>query len=103
MRFPQQHRDHDGTLKVPHGLESGQLSGMRMHHHAGVTENGTFYFAHSYFAVPAQNALVAGRFHSRSGLRCRSAGQHFCGLVPPEKRAEGFAGAQGISTWNGTV
>ena len=61
VRFPLEHRDADGqALKVPHMGWNG-VTWQREHPvFAGLPEEAEYYFVHSYYLQPADEALVAG-------------------------------------------
>ena len=109
VRFPLQHRDYDGTaLKVPH-MGWNQVAfpaHARMHPcWAGVADGSAFYFAHSYYAVPSQNGLIAATTNYPDPV-CVGAARNniFAVQFHPEKSADaGLRVLKNFSTWNGTV
>lgn len=109
VRFPLQHRDYDGTaLKVPH-MGWNQVAfpaHARMHPcWAGVADGSAFYFAHSYYAIPSQNGLIAATANYPDPV-CVAAARNniFAVQFHPEKSADaGLRVLKNFSTWNGTV
>jgi imidazole glycerol-phosphate synthase subunit HisH len=89
VRFPLDHRDHDGTrLKVPH---MGWNAVQRTIAHPlwrGIENGSAFYFANSYICEPAHQAGVAGVAHYPHPF-CVAYGQEnvFAVQFHPEKSA----------------
>jgi imidazole glycerol-phosphate synthase subunit HisH len=109
VRFPKVHRDHQGnTLKVPHmGWNAVHFPGNMASHPcwAGVADGSAFYFANSYYAVPANNAVVAG-VANYPDLICVavSSANIFAVQFHPEKSADaGLRVLKNFSTWDGTL
>ena len=108
VRFPKLHRDHDGSsLKVPHmGWNQVNFPGRARTHPcwAGVPDGSAFYFAHSYYAVPADNAVVAGTADYPDPICVAAArGNIFAVQFHPEKSADaGLRVLKNFSTWNGS-
>jgi len=108
VRFPKPHHDRDGSsLKVPHmGWNQVNFPGhARMHPcWAGVPDGSAFYFAHSYYAVPADNAVVAGTADYPDPICVAAArGNIFAVQFHPEKSADaGLRVLKNFSTWNGS-
>jgi imidazole glycerol-phosphate synthase subunit HisH len=109
VRFPKTHRDHDGnTLKVPHmGWNAVHFPGDMAAHPcwAGVADGNAFYFANSYYAVPANRAVVAG-VANYPGPICVavSSANIFAVQFHPEKSADaGLRVLKNFSTWNGAA
>ncbi|MBL8311094.1 MAG: imidazole glycerol phosphate synthase subunit HisH [Burkholderiales bacterium] len=109
VRFPRQHRDHDGgALKVPHmGWNPVSFPAHAREHPcwAGVSEGSAFYFAHSFYAVPTQNALVAATANYPDPVCVAAARANlFAVQFHPEKSADaGLRVLKNFSTWNGTA
>jgi imidazole glycerol-phosphate synthase subunit HisH len=109
VRFPKIHRDHDGnTLKVPHmGWNAVHFPGNMAAHPcwAGVADGNAFYFANSYYAVPANNAVVAGVANYPDPICVAvSSANLFAVQFHPEKSADaGLRVLKNFSTWNGTL
>ena len=61
-RFPVDHRDENGVpLKVPH-MGWNRVNFTRPHPvFAGLPEEAEFYFVHSYYPVPAEEAITVGQ------------------------------------------
>ena len=108
VRFPKSHHDHDGsTLKVPHmGWNQVNFPVHARAHPcwAGVADGSAFYFAHSYYAVPAENAVIAGMAEYPDAICVAAArGNIFAVQFHPEKSAAaGLQVLKNFSTWNGT-
>jgi len=108
LRFPSPHRDHDGSaLKVPHmGWNQVSFPAHARDHAcwAGVADGSAFYFAHSFFAVPADNTIVAGVAHYPDPVCVAAARSNiFAVQFHPEKSADaGLRVLKNFSTWNGT-
>jgi imidazole glycerol-phosphate synthase subunit HisH len=108
VRFPKSHVDHDGsTLKVPHMGWNQVNFPSHAHAHpcwAGVADDSAFYFAHSYYAVPADNATVAGTANYPDPICVAAArGNIFAVQFHPEKSAAvGLRVLKNFSTWNGS-
>ncbi len=107
VRLPKPHRDHDGSpLKVPHmGWNAVHFpEAMRTHPcWQGVADGSAFYFAHSYYAVPADNVLIAG-FARYPDPICVAAARAniFAVQFHPEKSADaGLQVLKNFSEWNG--
>jgi imidazole glycerol-phosphate synthase subunit HisH len=109
VRFPKAHRDHDGsTLKVPHmGWNAVHFPGDMAAHPcwAGVADGNAFYFANSYYAVPANSAVVAGVANYPDPICVAvSSANIFAVQFHPEKSADaGLRVLKNFSTWNGTA
>ncbi len=109
VRFPKTHRDHDGnTLKVPHmGWNAVHFPGDMAAHPcwAGVADGNAFYFANSYYAVPANSAMVAGVANYPDPICVAvSSANIFAVQFHPEKSADaGLRVLKNFSTWNGTA
>ncbi|TAG00570.1 MAG: imidazole glycerol phosphate synthase subunit HisH [Betaproteobacteria bacterium] len=109
VRFPKAHRDHQGnTLKVPHmGWNAVHFPGAMAAHPcwAGVADSNAFYFANSYYAVPANNAVVAGVANYPDPICVAvSSANIFAVQFHPEKSADaGLRLLKNFSTWNGAV
>ena len=109
VRFPKIHRDHDGnTLKVPHmGWNAVHFPGDMAAHPcwAGVADGNAFYFANSYYAVPANTAVVAGVANYPDPICVAvSSANIFAVQFHPEKSADaGLRVLKNFSTWNGTL
>ena len=106
-RFPKPHVDSGGgVLKVPHmGWNAVHFpSALRSHPClAGVVEGTAFYFAHSFYAVPDDEAAVAGVAKYPNPI-CVAVAQEnlFAVQFHPEKSAAaGLRVLQNFSTWNG--
>jgi len=72
---------------------------------AGVADGSAFYFAHSYYAVPSQNGLIAATTNYPDPV-CVAAARNniFAVQFHPEKSADaGLRVLKNFSTWNGTV
>ena len=108
VRFPKSHHDHDGsTLKVPHmGWNAVQIPPHARAHPcwAGINDDSAFYFAHSFYAVPADAATVAGTTNYPDAICVATArGNIFAVQFHPEKSAAaGLQVLKNFSTWNGT-
>ena len=108
VRFPKTHHDHDGSaLKVPHmGWNQVNFPAPARAHPcwAGVADGSAFYFAHSYYAVPADNAVVAGTADYPDAICVAAArGYIFAVQFHPEKSAAaGLQVLKNFSIWNGT-
>ena len=108
VRFPKSHHDHDGsTLKVPHmGWNSLHIPSHAQAHPcwAGVEDDSAFYFAHSFYAVPADAETVAGTANYPDPICVAAArGNIFAVQFHPEKSAAaGLRVLKNFSTWNGT-
>ena len=108
VRFPKSHRDHDGsTLKVPHmGWNQVNFPAHARAHPcwAGIDEDSAFYFAHSFYAVPADAATVAGSANYPDPICVAAArGNIFAVQFHPEKSAAaGLQVLKNFSIWNGT-
>jgi len=108
VRFPSPHRDHDGsTLKVPHmGWNAVRVPAHARAHPcwAGVDDDSAFYFAHSFYAVPADAATVAGTANYPDPICVAAARSNiFAVQFHPEKSAAaGLRVLKNFSTWNGT-
>ena len=109
VRFPKSHRDHDGSaLKVPHmGWNQVNFSAHARAHPCwvGVADGSAFYFAHSFYAVPADTATVAGTADYPDPICVAAArGNIFAVQFHPEKSAAaGLQVLKNFSTWNGTL
>ena len=107
VRFPKSHHDHDGsTLKVPHmGWNTVQIPQRARAHPcwAGINDDSAFYFAHSFYAVPAEAATVAGTANYPDPICVTAArGNIFAVQFHPEKSADaGLRVLKNFSTWNG--
>ena len=108
-RFPRPHVDADGSvLKVPHmGWNAVHFpESVRAHPcWAGVAEGTAFYFAHSYYAAPADEATIAG-FADYPYPICVAVAQAniFAVQFHPEKSADaGLRVLKNFSTWNGSI
>ena len=108
MRFPKIHRDRDGSsLKVPHmGWNQVNFPAHARAHPcwAGVPDGSAFYFAHSYYAIPTDNAVVAGTADYPDPICVAAArGNIFAVQFHPEKSADaGLRVLKNFSTWNGS-
>jgi len=108
VRFPKLHHDRDGSsLKVPHmGWNQVNFPGHARTHPcwAGVPDGSAFYFAHSYYAIPADNAVVAGTADYPGPICVAAAwGNIFAVQFHPEKSADaGLRVLKNFSTWNGS-
>ncbi len=108
VRFPKTHHDHDGsTLKVPHmGWNQVNFPAHARAHPgwAGVADGSAFYFAHSYYAIPAENTMVAATAEYPDPICVAAAqGNIFAVQFHPEKSADaGLRVLKNFSTWNGT-
>ena len=108
VRFPKLHHDHDGSsLKVPHmGWNQVNFPAHARTHPcwAGVPDGSAFYFAHSYYAIPADNAVVAGTADYPEPICVAAArGNIFAVQFHPEKSADaGLRVLKNFSTWNGS-
>ena len=108
VRFPKPHHDHDGSpLKVPHmGWNAVQIPPHARVHPcwAGLDEDSAFYFAHSFYAVPADATAVAGTANYPDAICVAAArGNIFAVQFHPEKSADaGLRVLQNFSTWNGS-
>lgn len=108
VRFPKIHRDRDGSsLKVPHmGWNQVNFPAHARAHPcwAGVPDGSAFYFAHSYYAIPADNAVVAGTADYPDPICVAAArGNIFAVQFHPEKSADaGLRVLKNFSTWNGS-
>ena len=108
VRFPKSHRDHSGsTLKVPHmGWNQVNFPAHARAHPcwAGVADGSAFYFAHSYYAVPAENSVVAATADYPDPICVGAARANiFAVQFHPEKSAAaGLQVLKNFSTWNGT-
>ena len=108
VRFPTSHHDHDGsTLKVPHmGWNTVQISAHARAHPcwAGLEDDSAFYFAHSFYAVPADAATLAGSANYPDPICVAAARDNiFAVQFHPEKSAAaGLRVLKNFSTWNGT-
>ena len=108
VRFPKPHHDHDGsTLKVPHmGWNQVNFPAHTRAHPcwAGVADDSAFYFAHSFYAVPADVTTVAGTANYPAPICVAAArGNIFAVQFHPEKSAAaGLQVLKNFSTWNGT-
>ena len=108
VRFPQQHRDHDGhTLKVPHmGWNQVSFPDHARDHPcwAGIADGSAFYFAHSYYALPGDRALVAGTANYPDPVCVAAARANiFAVQFHPEKSADaGLRVLKNFSTWRGS-
>lgn len=108
VRFPKLHHDHDGSsLKVPHmGWNQVNFPVHARAHPcwAGVPDGSAFYFAHSYYAIPADNAVVAGTADYPEPICVAAArGNIFAVQFHPEKSADaGLRVLKNFSTWNGS-
>jgi imidazole glycerol-phosphate synthase subunit HisH len=108
VRFPKSHFDHDGsTLKVPHmGWNAVHIPPHAAAHPcwAGVADESAFYFAHSFYAVPADAAIIAGTANYPDAICVAAARAHiFAVQFHPEKSAAaGLQVLKNFSTWNGT-
>jgi imidazole glycerol-phosphate synthase subunit HisH len=108
VRFPKSHRDHDGgTLKVPHmGWNTLHIPSHALAHPcwAGLADDSAFYFAHSFYAVPADAATVVGTANYPDPM-CVAAARNniFAVQFHPEKSAAaGLQVLKNFSIWNGT-
>lgn len=108
VRFPKIHRDRDGSsLKVPHmGWNQVNFPAHARAHPcwAGVPDGSAFYFAHSYYAIPTDNAVVAGTADYPDPICVAAArGNIFAVQFHPEKSADaGLRVLKNFSTWNGS-
>lgn len=108
VRFPKLHHDHDGSsLKVPHmGWNQVNFPAHARTHPcwAGVPDGSAFYFAHSYYAIPADNTVVAGTADYPDPICVAAArGNIFAVQFHPEKSADaGLRVLKNFSTWNGS-
>ena len=109
VRFPRPHVDLDGSaLKVPHmGWNAVRFPGVMATHPcwAGLNADGTaFYFAHGYYAVPEDGAVVAGVADYPNPICVAVARANiFAVQFHPEKSADaGLRVLKNFSTWNGS-
>ena len=107
VRFPKVHKDSDGMrLKVPHmGWNVVHFpDAIRAHPcWSGIADGSAFYFAHSYYAMPADRALVAGFAHYPAPICVAVARANiFAVQFHPEKSADaGLQVLKNFSEWNG--
>ena len=110
VRFPKPHLDTDGsTLKVPHmGWNAVRFPGAMSAHPcwAGLnnTADGTaFYFAHGFYAVPEDSAVVAGVADYPNPICVAVARANiFAVQFHPEKSADaGLRVLKNFSLWTG--
>lgn len=108
VRFPKSHHDYDGsTLKVPHmGWNAVRVPAHARAHPcwAGLDDDSAFYFAHSFYAVPADLAINAATASYPDPICVAAArGNIFAVQFHPEKSATaGLRVLKNFSTWNGT-
>jgi imidazole glycerol-phosphate synthase subunit HisH len=108
VRLPNPHRDHDGSaLKVPHmGWNQVSFPAHSCAHPcwAGVADGSAFYFAHSFYAVPAESAVIAGTADYPDPICVAAARANiFAVQFHPEKSADaGLRVLKNFSTWNGS-
>jgi imidazole glycerol-phosphate synthase subunit HisH len=105
-RFPaEEMRDLAGNkLKVPHIGWNQVHQGISHPMWSGINEGARFYFVHSYFAEPADPALVAGFAHYPFAFTCAVARDNvFAVQFHPEKsQAAGLRLLANFITWEGT-
>ena len=107
-RFPSGMTDAAGAkLKVPHmGWNQVNFPAHARAHPcwAGVPDGSAFYFAHSYYAIPTDNAVVAGTADYPDPICVAAArGNIFAVQFHPEKSADaGLRVLKNFSTWNGS-
>jgi glutamine amidotransferase len=108
-RFPAEamHDAAGNKLKVPHigwnQVHQASEGGARHPMWAGIDEAARFYFVHSYYAEPADPALVAGFTHYPFAFTCAVARENvFAVQFHPEKsQAAGLALLANFVTWEG--
>lgn len=90
-------------LKVPHIGWNQVQQGMSHPMWAGIEDGERFYFVHSYYAEPADPALVAGFAHYPFAFTCAVARDNvFAVQFHPEKsQAAGLALLANFVTWEG--
>jgi glutamine amidotransferase len=94
-------------LKVPHigwnRVHQGEVGEARHPMWAGIDDGERFYFVHSYYAEPADPALVAGFTHYPFAFTCAVARDNvFAVQFHPEKsQAAGLALLANFVTWEG--
>ena len=90
-------------LKVPHIGWNQVQQGMSHPMWAGIEDGERFYFVHSYYAEPADPALVAGFAHYPFAFTCAVARDNvFAVQFHPEKsQAAGLALLANFITWEG--
>ncbi len=104
-RFPQNITDaHGEKLKVPH-MGWNPVSQIPHPLWQGIDQDSRFYFVHSYYAQPENDALVAG--YAQHGIRfaCALARENlFAVQFHPEKSQHaGLALLKNFAHWNGVV
>jgi imidazole glycerol-phosphate synthase subunit HisH len=109
IRFPKPHMDKNGApLKVPHmGWNALAIPTHAGAHPcwAGIEKDTAFYFANSYFAVPAESAVVAGTANYPDPICVAvSKANIFAVQFHPEKSADGgLRVLKNFSQWNGSI
>ena len=97
-------KDADGSkLKVPHIGWNQVHQGMAHPMWAGIEDGARFYFVHSYYAEPADPAMVAGFTHYPFAFTCAVARDNvFAVQFHPEKsQAAGLRLLANFITWEG--
>jgi glutamine amidotransferase len=80
-------KDADGSkLKVPHIGWNQVHQGMAHPMWAGIEDGARFYFVHSYYAEPADPAMVAGFTHLHLPVRWRVTMCSLCSFTPRRVR-----------------
>ncbi len=109
IRFPKPHADKNGApLKVPHmGWNALTIPSHASAHPcwAGIEKDTAFYFANSYYAVPAESTVVAGTANYPDPICVAvSKGNIFAVQFHPEKSADGgLRVLKNFSQWNGSI
>lgn len=95
--------ENGGLLKIPHmGWNAvGQVQEHPLWH--GIEDNSRFYFVHSYYVVPQDDNIVAGRTHYGIDFVSAIASGHvFAVQCHPEKSAtDGLRLLKNFAAWNG--
>jgi glutamine amidotransferase len=87
LHFPESLKDHDGnTLKIPH-MGWNQVHQLQQHPlWEKIPQDSRFYFVHSYFAQPDDNALTAATAQYPDAFACALAQDNvFAVQFHPEK------------------
>lgn len=105
-RFSQPLVDSDGTrLKVPH-MGWSKVTQTRSHPMwAGISDGSRYYFAHSYYCVPQEQASVVGRCEYGEEFAVAVAHKNLfaCQFHPEKSAGDGLQLLRNFVAWDGAA